>query len=135
MISAEITVLGDALSFARWLRDNATEDQEEIIYQLSAEITELQEMLAGRIRLVNFGRDPTPLEAQHVFEHIATERGESVGVACIGAGAVRHAIVTGATLPRALSAGTQTIMMKSIYRECLSQGKVIMGSIGGGPTP
>ena len=90
MLGAAITALGDALSFARWLRGNATENQEEIIYQLSDEIRQLQEMLAGRIRLVNFGRDPTPLEAARIYEHIARERGESEGIAQIGAEAVRH---------------------------------------------
>ena len=52
-------------------------------------------MLTGRIRLINFGRDPSSLEAARIYEHIARERGESAGIAQIGAEAVRHAMETG----------------------------------------
>ena len=112
MLGAAITALGDALSFASWLRGNATEDQEEIIYQLSEEITQLQEMLAGRIRLVNFGRDPSPAEAAAIYKRVAIERGETEPVARVGAEAVRHAMATGVSLEHAISAGTESMQLE-----------------------
>ena len=109
MISAGITALGDALSFARWLRNNAP-DYEEAIYQLSEEIRSLQELLAGRIRFLNDNEPPTPEEAGVIFANLASERGEPDDIADIGGEAVRHAMASGESLARAISRGSQAIL-------------------------
>ena len=109
MTLAGITALSDVVDFTSWLRNTDPTHEEQLI-RLSEEIQALQELLAGRIRLVNNNVDPTPDEAAANFAAIAQHRGESPAYAAIGANAVRGALLRGETLANAVTAGTQAIM-------------------------
>lgn len=104
-----LTAMQDVTALGRWVfsRDPAPEQREEA---LSVHIRNLQEALAGRVRMINFDAEPTPDEAYDIYFRILHDRGEPDDLASIGANAVRLALAGGSDLPVAISLGTQAII-------------------------
>lgn len=108
MGTAALVALQDANAVGNWFYGN-NPDPDEVAEDYSRQILELQETLAGRIRLANFGKKPTADELYSIFKRIMMERGETEDVADIGANAARAAFANSHDLPPSVGVGVQAV--------------------------
>ena len=109
MAMAALTALQDARAIGRWIFSNEPSHEDEI-NMLSDHITALEELLAARVKFVNFGADPSPEQAGAIFARLAKQRGEPDDIADLSGEMVRYSMATGNSLQRAVSDGVQKIM-------------------------
>lgn len=108
MGTAALVALQDANAVGNWFYGN-NPDPDEVAEDYSRQILELQETLAGRIRLANFGKKPTADELYSIFKRIMMERGETEDVADIGANAARAAFANSQDLASSVGVGVQAV--------------------------
>ena len=108
MGTAALVALRDAGAVGNWMFGNDP-DPDELAEDYSVQIRELQETLAGRIRLANFNKMPTGDELYSIFKRIMMERGETEDVADIGANAARAAFASSQDLPSSVGVGVAAI--------------------------